>query len=98
MKTATISQTRNGLRALIDRVGRGETILITDRSRPIARLAPVVSAGDAGPDEERLARLERAGVIRRAQHSRLEEIVRVAPPASEPGGDIVAILLDERRR
>ena len=58
---------------------------------------PVLSAGDAGPDEARLARLERAGVIRRARRGPLEEIVRVLPPAPEPGGDIVAAVLEERR-
>src|SRR5258705_2819747 len=97
MKTATISETKNGLSALLDRVQHGESILITDRNRPVARLEPVVSAGDAGPDEGRLARLERAGVIRRARRSRLDEIVRVPPPASEPGSDIVAAGLEESR-
>ena len=97
MKTATISQTKNSLSALLDRVRHGETVLITDRSRPVARLEPVASAAEAGPDEGRLARLERAGIIRRARRARLDEIVRVAPPAPESGGDIVAVLLDERR-
>ena len=97
MKTATISETKNGLSALLDRVRHGESILITDRSRPVARLEPVVSGGDAGPDEGRLARLERAGVIRRARSCRLEEIVRTLPPPTEQGGDILAAVLDERR-
>ena len=97
MKTATISETKNGLSALLDRVRHGESILITDRNRPIARLEPVVSAGDAGPDEGRLARLERAGVIRRVHRGRFEEIMLVPPPAPEPGGDIVATLIEERR-
>ncbi|MGZ5445093.1 MAG: type II toxin-antitoxin system Phd/YefM family antitoxin [Thermoanaerobaculia bacterium] len=97
MKTATISETKNQLSALLDRVRHGESILITDRSQPVARLEPVVSAGDAGPDEGRLARLERAGVIRRARHSGLEEILRVLPPAPKAGGDIVAAVLEERR-
>jgi prevent-host-death family protein len=97
VKTATISETKNGLSALLDRVRHGESILITDRNRPVARLEPVVSTGNAGPDEGRLARLERAGVIRRAHSGRLEEIVRVPPPAPEPGGDIVAAVLEERR-
>jgi prevent-host-death family protein len=96
MKTATTSETKNGLSALLDRVRHGESILITDRSQPIVRLEPVLGAGDAGPDG-RLARLERAGVIRRARRSRLEEIVRVPPTAPEPGGDIVAAVLEERR-
>src|SRR5207244_4501812 len=97
MKTATISETKNQLSALLDRVRHGESILITDRSRPVARLEPVVSASDAGPDEGRLARLERAGVIRRARRGRLEEIVRVLPPAPERGADVVEALLEERR-
>ena len=97
VKTATISETKNRLSALLDRVRNGESILITDRRRPVARLEPVLSAGDAGPDEGRLARLERAGVIRRARRGRLEEIARVPPPAPERGADIVAALLEERR-
>ena len=97
MRTATISQTKNGLSALLDRVRHGESILITDRSRPVARLEPVVSAGDSGPDEGRVARLERTGVIRRARRGRIEEILRVPPPVPERGGDIVAAVLEERR-
>jgi prevent-host-death family protein len=81
MRKATITETKNSLSALLDRVQHGETVLITDRSRPIARLEPVTSPGDPGPDEGRLARLERAGVIRRARRGRLDEILSVAPPA-----------------
>jgi prevent-host-death family protein len=85
MKTATISETRNSLSALLDRVRHGETVLITDRGRPVARLQPVASAEDPGPDEGRLARLERAGIIRRARRGRLDEIVRVSPACSRGG-------------
>lgn len=97
MKTATVSQTKNSLSALLDKVLSGESVLITNRSRPIA-LEPVASAEQPGPDEGRLARLERAGVIRRGRRGRLEEILRVAPPLPEAGGDVLAVLLDERRR
>jgi prevent-host-death family protein len=97
VRTATISETKNSLSALLDRVRHGETILITDRSRPVARLEPVLGAEHAGPDEGRLARLERAGIIRRARRGRLDEILRVAPPAPLPGGDVVEALLEERR-
>jgi prevent-host-death family protein len=97
MRRATISETKNSLSALLDRVRHGETILITDRARPVARLEPVIGAENAGPDEGRLARLERAGVIRRAPRGRLDEILRVAPPAPKPGGDILAVLIEERR-
>ena len=38
MKTATIPEAKNRLSALIDRVRHGETVIITDRGRPVARL------------------------------------------------------------
>jgi prevent-host-death family protein len=94
---ATISETKNSLSALIDRVRHGETIVVTDRGRPVARLEPVTGEDGPGPHEGRLARLERAGIIRRAREGRLDEIARVPPPAPLAGGDIVAVLLDERR-
>lgn len=97
MKRATISETKNSLSALLDRVRHGETVVITDRSRPIARLEPMAREGGSGPDDGRLARLERAGVIRRASHERLDEILRIAPIAPERGADIVAALIEERR-
>jgi prevent-host-death family protein len=97
MKTATISETKNGLSALLDRVRHGETVLVTDRGRPVALLEPVARAGGPGPDEGRLARLERTGVVRRAPRGRLDEILRVPPPAPAAGADIVATLVDERR-
>ena len=97
MRRATISETKNGLSALLDRVRHGETILITDRNRPVARLEPVLSGEHAGPDEGRLARLERAGVIRRARRGRLDEILREPPPSPAAGGDVLEALLEERR-
>lgn len=97
MSIATISETKNSLSALLDRVRSGETVLITDRSRPVARLEPITTARDPGPDEGRLARLERAGIIRRARHGRLDEILRVPPPAPKAGADVLGVLLDERR-
>jgi prevent-host-death family protein len=97
VKTATISETKNSLSALLDRVRNGESIVITDRKRPVARLEPVPAGGGQGDDEGRLTRLERAGIVRRARLSRLEEILRVPPPEPEAGGDVLAALLDERR-
>lgn len=97
MKMATISETKNSLSALLDRVRHGETVLVTDRGRPVARIEPVESPTQAGPDDGRLARLERAGIIRRARKASLEQIARVSPPSPLAGGDIVAALLDERR-
>ena len=64
MGTATITDAKNRLSALIDRVKGGESILILDRGVPVARLEPV--AGSPDPTG-RLLRLERAGIIRVGQ-------------------------------
>lgn len=47
MKTASIATAKNQLCRLIKRVKRGETILITDRNHPVARLQPVPQADSA---------------------------------------------------
>jgi prevent-host-death family protein len=93
MKRATITEAKNGLSALIDRVKAGETILITDRGVPVARLEPAVTAGD---DEGRLARLERAGIIRRGRGDPRWILDR--PPTPTIGGaSVVELLLEDRR-
>lgn len=61
MKIATMSQTRNNVSALLDYVRAGESVLITDRARPVAQLRAVdPSAGDS--PEGRLLWLRRAGL------------------------------------
>jgi len=40
MKRATLTETKNNLSALVDQVQHGETIVILDRGRPVARLEP----------------------------------------------------------
>lgn len=46
MKTANIATARNQLSRLLQRVKRGETVLITDRKKPVARLVPVQETGE----------------------------------------------------
>jgi len=95
MKKATISHTKNHLSALLDRVRHGEVILIVDRERPVARLEPVYGS-EASDPEGRLARLERAGILRRGTGSRATELLRKPPPRALKGGDILQALLAER--
>ena len=40
MQRATITEAKDGLSKLLDRVKAGETILIMDRGVPVARLEP----------------------------------------------------------
>lgn len=65
MRRSTIANAKNQLSRLLEAVRAGETVLILDRDRPVARLEPVHDA-DASELPPTLARLERAGGLRRA--------------------------------
>jgi prevent-host-death family protein len=94
MKTATITQAKNGLSALIDRVKGGESILILDRGTPVARLEPITSGGS---DDGRLERLERAGLIRRGVAAPPVDLIMQPGPVVRGGATVVDALLEERR-
>jgi prevent-host-death family protein len=94
MDIVSITEAKNRLSALIDRVKAGETVLIVDRGRPVARLESALSA--SGPDEGRIARLERAGVARRGRNRLVRQILNEQPPQAE-GGSVLEALLEERR-
>ena len=94
MKKASLTETKNRLSALIDEVREGETILILDRGRPVARLESAV--GDRPGSPGRLERLERGGLLRRAQSPPPEEILQRRPPRPGRGASALATLLDER--
>ena len=58
MKRISITDAKNGLSALIDRVRHGESIIIEDRGVPVARLESMAAPG-SGDVEGRAARLQR---------------------------------------
>lgn len=93
MKTASISATKNQLSALIERVRQGETILITDHDRPVAKLAPIGT--ESGSETAgRLSALERQGIIRRGHGKKCRLAL---PPKPATGTSAVAALLEERK-
>ena len=94
MKTATITEAKNGLSALIDQVRAGESILILDRGLPVARLEPV--AAHPAPTG-RLRRLERAGAIRVGSAPPPLDLLRAPAAPLAPGASAVQVLLEERR-
>lgn len=92
MKTASITEAKTRLVALLEAVRAGETVVITDRGVPVARIVP--AAAEPGDDEARIARLEEKGVLRRGLLPPLP-LESLPEPISIPGA--VAALLEERR-
>jgi prevent-host-death family protein len=94
MKTTSVTNAKNQLSALLDRVRAGESVLILDRGVAVARLEPVGAQDD--PDG-RLARLERSGVLRRGNAAPPVDLIGQAPPRPAPGPSVVDALIEERR-
>lgn len=93
MERTSISQLKARLSAYLRKVRAGQTVLILDRDEPVARLERV--AGAETPDRDRLVRLERAGLLRRASRPLpLERLREAAPRAAE---SVLAALLEDRR-
>jgi antitoxin (DNA-binding transcriptional repressor) of toxin-antitoxin stability system len=60
MKKANVSQAKSGLSRYLNDVQRGETVLIFDRDRLVARLEPVNNADV--PEAERMNFLVKSGI------------------------------------
>lgn len=93
MKAVNVAELKNRLSHYLRLVRRGEAILVRDREQVIARIEPAGESGEAGSDAERLAMLERRGVLRRAR-GRLEPALLARRPRVRV--DVVAALLAER--
>lgn len=61
MLTANIATAKNELSRLLRHVKRGESVLITERNYPVARLEPIAPTGDM--PSAALAPLYEAGVL-----------------------------------
>ena len=97
MKTASITEARNSLSALIDSLKQGTGVLIVDRGRPVARLEPV-TVGTHNDTEGRLARLTREGVVRPGRGPLPKALTTVGPPRQQREASAVRALLEERRQ
>jgi antitoxin (DNA-binding transcriptional repressor) of toxin-antitoxin stability system len=91
MEKATISELKSRLSAYLKKVRAGHTVLIFDRDQPIARLERVVAETGG---EDRLTRLERAGLVRRATRPLAIKTLRGAAP--KPRASVVEALVEER--
>jgi prevent-host-death family protein len=91
-KTTSVSELKARLSAFLDIVRQGDEVLVTDRGRPVARLAPVT-----GPrlEEGRREMLLRTGRLRPPRAALPKNFWTRARPA-DPKGHALAALLAER--
>ena len=95
MKRAKIGELRNNLSRYLEHVRGGGEVLVLDRDRPIARIvAP--QGTDRPPDDGRLARLERRGLVRVGTGGLPTWFGRRKPARLK--GSVLRDLLDERER
>ena len=95
MKRAGITEAKNQLSALIDRVREGETVWITDRGRPVARLEPA-QCGASDDPQGILSRLERGGIVRRGMSEPPLALIRSRGPRLRARSSIVQAVAAER--
>lgn len=91
MEKASISDLKNHLSEYLQKVRAGETVLVLDRNRPVARIERV---GPDSPHDDRARRLERAGIVRRG--ARRMPLAKLREPAPAASRSVVQALIDER--
>lgn len=92
--TIGVADLKAHLSAYLDQVRAGQELVISDHGRPVARLVPVTTVGeaaDAGADEARTQRLVRAGVLAPAS-SPVPEALLEAPRRKRNAGVLEALL------
>ena len=96
MKKAGITELKKNLSRYLERVKRGESILVFDRNQPVAQIMPLQKTPrGVTSDAARLARLERKGLIRRGNGE--SGLWLVQPRPAKVSGSVLQDLLDERR-
>lgn len=97
MKTASVTEAKNQLSAILEQVREGETYLILDRGTPVARLEPVRGGESRDSDEARLADLEKRGLLRRGKGKIPREFFETPPIKLPRNLSVLDALLEERR-
>ncbi|NLG68099.1 MAG: type II toxin-antitoxin system prevent-host-death family antitoxin [Firmicutes bacterium] len=94
MKVVYVAALKARLSELLRLVKRGETVLVTERGRPVAMLTPVTEHQPLGEDP-RLRALVESGLVRPPQ-APLPEDFLARPRPADPEGRLLAALLEER--
>jgi prevent-host-death family protein len=94
MTTASVSEAKNQLSALLRLVQAGQSVLITDRGTPVARLEPV----RLGPGiSARVLGLAQQGLVQLPETEPTHDWLDLPRPAMTPGRGGSEHLLDARR-
>ena len=94
MRSVSVDELKKSLEECLDAVRGGEEVVVTEGSRPVARLLKA-EASDEGRADERLRRLADRGLVRlpnSPRHSALSDLPNDAGPSG-----VLDALLDERR-
>jgi antitoxin (DNA-binding transcriptional repressor) of toxin-antitoxin stability system len=92
MEQTNLSNLKNKLSAYMRKVRSGETVIVLDRGRPIARIERI--GGPAAMDQC-VARLEAAGLVSRPSKPLPLKLLAATRPRSRDS--VVAALIEERR-
>jgi prevent-host-death family protein len=88
--TVSVRDLKNRLSEYLRRVRRGERLVVTDRGRPVAELAPLAAKGLSS--EERLERLYASGEVRRPSGRGFAPVT----PSRPRGRPLSETLLEDR--
>ena len=93
MERVSISKLKDQLSAYLRKVREGQTVVVTDRNKPVAQLTPIA---EPDSESERIATLVARGIVRppRGPPISIEEIRRRRPVV--PGAGLLEALLEER--
>jgi prevent-host-death family protein len=94
MRSESISSAKNRLSALVKEVQGGESVLITDRGVPVAKLVPIRLGRGVPP---RVIGLAQQGLARLPERAPSARWLELPWPKLGPGPSPVDLLLAERR-
>lgn len=96
MKTATITDLKNRLSYFLDLIKSGQQVIILDRNNPIAKITSLISADNNNKEEDKLIRLERAGLINRASSTDIKRFLKLEKPKASNKNSLLKTLLQDR--
>jgi prevent-host-death family protein len=95
-----VAELKNRLSHYLDRVKRGETILVLERSTPVARIVPASPPAELNTQELEawLRRLEAKGVLRVGARKGVGRLLTAVPSGRRPTRAVSTLIHDREQR